>query len=213
MWSKRSKCRSLGSWVNSSLSPSSCDNTVRVESMVRSGSANDDATNHMLSSNNMMSLNSDEDKVNNTNNLNEQDTANYPMSSTSVENGGVEHVLSTAQNSWICQPYKIEQLERELYSNSPGPGRRAAVIETLQQGESKTCCLRVKMHLSCEHKSNPKNDASVLRGDAFGEKNKSDPTNDVILPRYWCCRNFVLHSVVIITHSLSLYYWCYNVLP
>jgi hypothetical protein len=37
--------------------------------------------------------------------------------------------------SWVCLPYKIEKLERELFSNSPGSGRRTAIIETLRQSK------------------------------------------------------------------------------
>jgi hypothetical protein len=38
--------------------------------------------------------------------------------------------------SWVCLPYKIEKLERELFSNSPGSGRRTAIIETLRQSKN-----------------------------------------------------------------------------
>jgi hypothetical protein len=37
--------------------------------------------------------------------------------------------------TWVCHPYKIELLERQLFSNTPGMARRTAVIETLRSRE------------------------------------------------------------------------------
>lgn len=37
--------------------------------------------------------------------------------------------------SWVCHPYKIEILERQLFSNTPGMARRTAIIETLRSRE------------------------------------------------------------------------------
>jgi hypothetical protein len=34
--------------------------------------------------------------------------------------------------TYICQPYKIELLERQLFTNNPGNTRRIAIIETLR---------------------------------------------------------------------------------
>jgi hypothetical protein len=34
--------------------------------------------------------------------------------------------------TWVCHPYKIELLERQLFSNNTGSSRRAAIIETLR---------------------------------------------------------------------------------
>lgn len=46
-----------------------------------------------------------------------------PVNTTSAGGGG----------GYVCQPYKVEILDRQLLGNSPGAGRRAAVIETLRQ--------------------------------------------------------------------------------
>jgi hypothetical protein len=35
--------------------------------------------------------------------------------------------------SWVCRPYKIEILQQQIKENSPGSGRRTAIIETLRQ--------------------------------------------------------------------------------
>jgi hypothetical protein len=40
--------------------------------------------------------------------------------------------------TWVCHPYKIELLERQLFSNNPGVARRTAIIETLR---SRTYCV------------------------------------------------------------------------
>ena len=37
----------------------------------------------------------------------------------------------------ICQPYKVELLERQLFTNNPGNARRIAIIETLRVRKSK----------------------------------------------------------------------------
>lgn len=43
-----------------------------------------------------------------------------------------EHVHSELCDQFGCKPYKIELLDRQLTNNSPGSGRRTAVIETLR---------------------------------------------------------------------------------
>ena len=35
-------------------------------------------------------------------------------------------------STYICQPYKVELLERQLFTNNPGNARRIAIIETLR---------------------------------------------------------------------------------
>lgn len=61
------------------------------------------------------------------------------------ETEAIEQVLSSSPSckifngSWVCHPYKIEQLERQLFNNSPGVGRRTAIIETLRQSEFLVC--------------------------------------------------------------------------
>jgi hypothetical protein len=35
--------------------------------------------------------------------------------------------------TYICHPYKIEMLERQLFTNNPGNTRRIAIIETLRK--------------------------------------------------------------------------------
>lgn len=61
-----------------------------------------------------------------------------PVVSTSVVGNNDEEqpkedtVISTA-TGYTCQPYKVEVLDRQLLGNSPGAGRRAAVIETLRK--------------------------------------------------------------------------------
>jgi hypothetical protein len=35
-------------------------------------------------------------------------------------------------STYICQPYKVELLERQLFTNNPGNARRVAIIETLR---------------------------------------------------------------------------------
>jgi hypothetical protein len=35
-------------------------------------------------------------------------------------------------STFICQPYKVELLERQLFTNNPGNARRVAIIETLR---------------------------------------------------------------------------------
>jgi hypothetical protein len=35
-------------------------------------------------------------------------------------------------SAYVCQPYKVEQLERQLFTNDPGTTRRVAIIETLR---------------------------------------------------------------------------------
>ena len=41
--------------------------------------------------------------------------------------------LGPDHSTYICQPYKVELLERQLFTNSPGTTRRAAIIETLRK--------------------------------------------------------------------------------
>ena len=71
----------------------------------------------------------------------EEQTLNNKTSSKSRENEAIEQVLPTTPSCslvngrWVCHPYKIEQLERQLFNNSPGAGRRTAIIETLRQSE------------------------------------------------------------------------------
>jgi len=40
---------------------------------------------------------------------------------------------SFVNGSWVCPPYKQEQLNQQIQNNSPGSGRRQAIIETLQE--------------------------------------------------------------------------------
>lgn len=54
------------------------------------------------------------------------DSSTAPMSTTEGEN-------KTATTTYGCQPYKVEILDQQLIGNSPGAGRRVAVIETLRQ--------------------------------------------------------------------------------
>jgi hypothetical protein len=69
-------------------------------------------------------------------------TGGRTLSSESLENEVVEQVLvpespcNLIDGNWVCHPYKIEQLEQQLYSNSPGASRRTAIIETLRHSES-----------------------------------------------------------------------------
>jgi hypothetical protein len=51
-------------------------------------------------------------------------------------NGGNDSCHMAENGTWVCHPYKLEKLERELFNNSPGAGRRSAIIETLQKSES-----------------------------------------------------------------------------
>jgi hypothetical protein len=47
--------------------------------------------------------------------------------------GGEKSIRREPYNNIICQPYKVEVLDRELLGHGPGAGRRTAVIETLRQ--------------------------------------------------------------------------------
>lgn len=40
--------------------------------------------------------------------------------------------LGSDGSTHICQPYKVELLERQLFTNNPGSARRVAIIETLR---------------------------------------------------------------------------------
>jgi len=40
---------------------------------------------------------------------------------------------SFVNGSWVCHPYKTERLNQQIKNNSPGSGRRTAIIETLQE--------------------------------------------------------------------------------
>ena len=51
-----------------------------------------------------------------------QEAAAVPSSST----------CDLVDGTWVCHPYKIELLERQLFSNTPGEARRTAIIETLR---------------------------------------------------------------------------------
>lgn len=57
----------------------------------------------------------------------------------SQDEDAIEQIMSQpcefTDGSWVCHPYKIETLERQLFHNSPGAARRTAVIETLRQSE------------------------------------------------------------------------------
>ncbi len=41
--------------------------------------------------------------------------------------------LGPDNSTYICQPYKVELLERQLFTNSPGSTRRTAIIQTLRK--------------------------------------------------------------------------------
>jgi hypothetical protein len=47
--------------------------------------------------------------------------------------GGEKSIRREPYHNNICQPYKVEVLDRELLGHGPGAGRRTAVIETLRQ--------------------------------------------------------------------------------
>jgi hypothetical protein len=71
----------------------------------------------------------------------DREAGNPTMSSFAAEKSeAIEQCLpplsyQKMDGSWVCLPYKIEKLERELFSNSPGSGRRTAIIETLRQSK------------------------------------------------------------------------------
>jgi hypothetical protein len=53
------------------------------------------------------------------------------------DNEPVRHSTSHCEigpdgSTYVCQPYKVEILERELFTNTPGNARRTAIIETLR---------------------------------------------------------------------------------
>ena len=59
------------------------------------------------------------------------------MSDEYYENEPVKSCVSQCElgpdgSTFICQPYKIELLERQLFTNTPGNARRIAIIETLR---------------------------------------------------------------------------------
>jgi hypothetical protein len=58
------------------------------------------------------------------------------------EGDGIERIMSQQQRCsepgsgmYICQQYKLETLERQLFNHSPGAARRASIIEALRQCE------------------------------------------------------------------------------
>jgi hypothetical protein len=59
------------------------------------------------------------------------DTAARPKQNVERSTSTCDYVDGT----WVCHPYKIELLERQLFSNTPGMARRTAIIETLRSRE------------------------------------------------------------------------------
>ena len=45
----------------------------------------------------------------------------------------IDKSCSFVDGSWVCHPYKTERLNQQIKNNSPGSGRRTAIIETLQE--------------------------------------------------------------------------------
>jgi hypothetical protein len=59
------------------------------------------------------------------------------MSDDYYDNGPAKASMSHCElgpdgSTYICQPYKVELLERQLFTNDPGNARRIAIIETLR---------------------------------------------------------------------------------
>ena len=81
----------------------------------------------------------------------DDNTAPSGMSSCGDANTEASGMSCTFVNgSWVCLPYKVERLAQQIRYNSPGSGRRTAIIETLQDMGVKVFIIDAKSIKSTE---------------------------------------------------------------